>query len=594
MSSSEAFAAELRAAEERLRATGLTGQAAFAALCRHLADRLGLPAHLKLPGPDAPEAADLGRIPLTADLDLFGLAYERFFPEVFKAEKGQFFTPRPLIELMVDLVQLRRGERVLDPTCGSGSFLLAAWTRGAEIDGIEVDPELVGLCRLNLALHGADPRAVRAGDLFREPVEEQWEVILANPPYSMEVTDAAALEDSELAAGRSRISSDVLFLEAAWRRLVPGGRLAALLPYSMLGNPSTSALRTWMSARFERRAVVSLPEGIFRPFGGAASRAAILILQKRPAEVRPWVAGIVRHPGYDPTRKVYKRTQPDELASLRLDFAAGRMPRVAASEPRWVPEAILAEDGMAPDLPTLSLGELAPPAPRTLRPADRPDEWLTEIDLADVDKQTGEVTAARTLEGAAFTGAKSVFFEGDLIFSRLRPNLNTVALVRPPRPGLPADCAGSSEWAVFRPTETPAFALVAARSPFARAQLVATGGQTRPRVRAEEIAAVRVPDPGPEARALIDRIVGEAMAQRHAARIRMDQAAALYDAHGRSEIDREELVGELRALRAQADEPKPPPRSASGAEQRRQDPGEGAGGPGAGQQGLVQLELKWR
>jgi hypothetical protein len=110
--SSEAFASELRHAEERLRSVGLSGRGAYAALCRDLARRLDLPERLWLEGPDAPEEADLGRIPLTADLDLFGLAYERFFPEIFKAERGQYFTPRPLVELMADLAELRPGERV--------------------------------------------------------------------------------------------------------------------------------------------------------------------------------------------------------------------------------------------------------------------------------------------------------------------------------------------------------------------------------------------------------------------------------------------------------------------------------------------------
>nr|MBC8455117.1 N-6 DNA methylase [Deltaproteobacteria bacterium] len=157
---SEVFAAALHSAENRLRAVGLSGRNAYAALCRNLAKRLNIPAHLWIDGPDAPADARLDRIPLTSELDLFGLAYERFFPEVFKAEHGQFFTPRPLVELMTDMAEVRPGDRVLDPTCGSGTFLVVAQNRGAEVEGIEVDPELVALCRLNLALHGADPRSV--------------------------------------------------------------------------------------------------------------------------------------------------------------------------------------------------------------------------------------------------------------------------------------------------------------------------------------------------------------------------------------------------------------------------------------------------
>ncbi|MDP2309299.1 MAG: hypothetical protein Q8P18_24975, partial [Pseudomonadota bacterium] len=90
---SERFAGELRAAEERLRAAGLGGRRAFAALARHLAGRLGLPPELWPEGPDAPDSAHLERLPLSPELDLFGLAYERFFSDLWKGERGQYFTP---------------------------------------------------------------------------------------------------------------------------------------------------------------------------------------------------------------------------------------------------------------------------------------------------------------------------------------------------------------------------------------------------------------------------------------------------------------------------------------------------------------------
>ncbi|MBK8181030.1 MAG: N-6 DNA methylase [Planctomycetes bacterium] len=178
---------------------------------------------------------------------------------------------------MVDLAEVRRGERVLDPACGSGSFLAAAWGRGAEIDGFEIDPELVGLCQLNLALLGANPRSVRRADLFRETAEDRWDVVLANPPFSVDIADPDVLRGYGLARGKPRVSSDVLFLEAAWRLLRPGGRMAVVLPHSVLANPRFEPLRAWMSERFVRRAIVSLPEGC-SDLRRRPSRAAILVL----------------------------------------------------------------------------------------------------------------------------------------------------------------------------------------------------------------------------------------------------------------------------------------------------------------------------
>ena len=546
---SEAFAAQLRSAEDRLRAAGLSGRSAYAALCRDLARRLELSEHLWLEGPDAPKEAGLERIPLTAELDLFGLAYERFFPEVFKAERGQYFTPRPLVELMADLAEVRPGDRVLDPTCGSGTFMVVALSRGAEVDGIEIDPELVALCRLNLALHGTNPRCVRQGDLFRTEVEDSWDVILANPPFSVDIRNPDTLRRFSLTQGRARVNSDTLFMEAAHDRLRPGGRMAVVLPRSILANPSYQGVRDWVDARFARRAVVSLPEGIFRPFGGTTTRAIILVLQKLPARVKPWVASVVENPGYDPSRKVFRRTEPDELAALRIALKRGEAPVVPAGVDGWLPEDVLGSTALADGVPVTDLLDLAPmAASQHVRPSDDPSLDLTEVDLADVDKHTGEVSTARVRKGADFRGSKTGFSEGDLLFARIRPNLNNVVIVSRPQADLPAAMCGSSEWVRLAPTSHPYFALVAARSCFVRTQLASTGGQTRPRIKAGDLETVKVPHPGDEAAALIDGLVGQAHKKRLEARRVIDAVSDLYARYGRGEIGLDELVSALRAL----------------------------------------------
>ncbi len=547
--SSEAFATHLRAAEARLRATGLSGRSAYAALCRALAHRLGLSEHLWLDGPDAPISAQLDRIPLTAELDLFGLAYEQFFPEVFKAERGQFFTPRPLVELMADLANVRPGERVLDPTAGSGTFLVVAHARGAEVDGIEIDPELVALCRLNLALHDANPRSVRQADLFRDPSDDTYDVILANPPFSVDIRDPDVLRHFSLGQGRTRMSSDVLFLQAAHDRLRPGGRLAVVLPRSILANPTYQWVRDWLASRFVRRAVVSLPEGIFRPFGGTTTRAIVMVLQKLPARVAPWAVAVIENPGYDPCRKVFRRTEPDELSELRIAFKNGTVPLAPNQMESWLPETALTPTSigdLVPTVPLMSLAAISNQA--TVRPADEPDEMFTEIDLADVDKHTGEVSSGRARIGTAFKGSKTSFAPGDLLFARIRPNLNNVVLASRPARELPEKLCGSSEWVKLEPGDTPHFALTAARSSFVREQLSSTGGQTRPRIKASDLQGVVVPDPGGANRQRIDVLIRQAHETRLAARHLLNAVTDLYAQFGRGEIDSDTLASALEEL----------------------------------------------
>ena len=539
----------LLTAEQRLRAHGLAGRAAYAAVCRRLASVFEVPPELWIDGPDVPDTLQLPPPPDAGGVDLFGLAYERFFPEVFKSDFGQFFTPAPLAELVLALTGVSPGDRVLDPTCGAGTFLvLAGRIKGVALAGTEVDPELVGLCRLNLALHGHDPRAVEQADAFVPSCKDSlYDVIVANPPFSVPIARPDVLQHYTLAKGRTRVQSDVLFLEAAHRLLKPGGRLGVVLPWSLVTNPRFAALRQWTDQHFVRRAVVGLPEGVFRPFGGAAGRAAVVVLQKLPAQEHPWIATMVDQLGYDPRRRRLVRTQPDGLALLAEAVARGTAPTVAAQGTEWSPARHASLSGIAPQRPCVSLGELAPVHKRRVRPA--PDDTVTEVDLADISKHTGEVLQAHLRRGQDIRGTKAKLEIGDLLFARMRPALNNVALLNPPMDEPFTPFVGSTEWVSLVPRSRPHFALVAARSDFVRRQLAATDGQTRPRTTAAAIAAAQVPLPPEDLQQSLDQIVGDALRLRHAARLKMDAAQRAYAAWGRGELDDAGLRNALEALR---------------------------------------------
>jgi type I restriction enzyme M protein len=537
----------------------LSGRGAFLALTRHLSARLSLPESLWPEGPDAPSGARLEQIPLAADLDLFGLAYERFFTDLFKGQKGQYFTPRPLVELMADLAGVGPRDRVLDPTCGSGGFLVAGMDRGADVDGIDVDPDLVTLARLNLALHGGNPKAVQQGDFFRNPPDETWDVILANPPFSMAVDDAGVLAGFELARSRTRVSSDALFLEAAWRRLVPNGRLCTVLPYSVLVNPTAEPIREWVDAHFVRRAVIALPEGVFRPFGGTATRACILLLQRRPARVAQMLVADISQPGFDPSRKDYRRCEPDQIAQLRLSLGGEAFEHARHVDPggAWAPSDHLRRESVGAGVPRVRFGSLAHMEMNRLDPSTEPAEAFTEVDLSDLDKETGEVAGARVRQGCDFVRgqSKATFLEGDLLFGKMRPNLNNVAMAARPRSGLPERMVGSGEWVPFRASRNPYFALLALRSIFAREQLTTTGGQTRPRARVEDIPEVEVPDPGGQARERFHLLLRSIHAERMRLRHLLVEVEALYESFGRGSVDELGLCAALAELEARREMP---------------------------------------
>ena len=172
------------------------------------------------------------------------------------------------------------------------------------------------------------------------------------------------------------------------------------------------------------------------------------------------------------------------------------------------------------------------------------------MDLADLDKNTGEVSRARCRRGSDYKEGqgKVLFSEGDLLFGRMRPALNNVGIASRPGDGLPKRMVGSGEWVPFRAPKEPYFALLALRSSFVREQLQTTGGQTRPRAKVEDLPRLRVPDPGAPARARLDEALGKVHRQRLQWKRRLLEIEQLYEEFGQGVRTETELIEALDAL----------------------------------------------
>jgi SAM-dependent methyltransferase len=484
------FAADLAMAERRLRAHGLTGVAAFEALRDTLLHRAGRGgrAHPALATLTLPEA----------DLDLLGLAYERFFPDLFKGRLGQYFTPQPLVDLLLARVQWREGLEVLDPTCGSGGLLVRAARRGAVVRGIDVDPRMADLARLNLALAGVEA-SITTGDFFTTP-PEPVDVLLANPPFSLPIRDQAVLERFDSGRGRAQVSSDGLFVEAIADWVRPGGLAALVLPWTVVANPAGAELRAQLDTHWVRRALCALPEGVFRPFGGAGGRAALVWLQRRPCDEGPMAWSEVVDPGYD-VRST--RLFPTDSTEIQARIA-GRGWRPIRG---WLPSV----EGQG-----TTVAELATVATHTQ--LGGPDQRT--IDLADTDRRTGEVHPRI----ATNRGRRVVLEPGMVLVSRMRPDLGNVVIVPP------GDAAvGSPEW-IRLCSAHPHVLLHLLRTPTFRAQLPPTTGQTRPRTGTDAVLSSALPMPEPAVRDRLERVSAALYARRRRLLDDLERLQAAVDA----------------------------------------------------------------
>ena len=284
---------------------------------------------------------DFGR----TDVDAKGAAYQEIVGTNLRGDRGQYFTPRGAIKLVVSMLDPKPNERVIDPACGTGGFLTATLAHLAhkfqEEKGIEpgaestqefisIQERLGEFVKKNLFGADFDPFLVRAAqmnavmasnaeaNLFNinslefpsghlpglAAAKKQAElgtmdVVMTNPPFGSEIpiTDPNILRHFELAHAWERtedggyrntgrlqtsVAPEVLFIERCVDWLKPGGRMGIVLPNGILGNPGDEFIRAWILRHCWVLASVDLPVEVFIVEAGVNVFTSLLFLTAEP------------------------------------------------------------------------------------------------------------------------------------------------------------------------------------------------------------------------------------------------------------------------------------------------------------------------
>lgn len=226
-----------------------------------------------------------------------------------KGAKGQFFTPRYLVDFCVDILNPKPNESILDPAAGSGAFLYHAYLhgkiKGADLWGFDFDSTAVRVARLlmnvgkvedahihkvnsllkndvraSLFEKGISEISTTIEDILRiEKKKDLFDIIITNPPFAGEIIEPDILESYEISYGKARVERDVLFVERCISLLKPGGRMAIVLPDNIFGSKDNETLRRWIYDTCRVVGVVGIPRNAFMPH--TAVKTSILFLQKR-------------------------------------------------------------------------------------------------------------------------------------------------------------------------------------------------------------------------------------------------------------------------------------------------------------------------
>ncbi len=236
-----------------------------------------------------------------------------------QGDAGQFRTPRHIIDFVVDLIQPKKNEKVLDPACGTSGFLISSYKHILKkntkkslgdlitpdernklvenFSGYDISPDMVRLSLVNLYLHNfSNPKIYEYDSLTSEDRwNEYFDVILANPPFMSPKGGIKPHKRFSIQSNRA----EVLFVDYIMEHLTPNGRSGIVVPEGIIFQSGT-AYKSLRKSLVEKYlvGVISLPSGVFQPYSGV--KTSILILDKELSQKTDKIFfGKVDNDGFD-------------------------------------------------------------------------------------------------------------------------------------------------------------------------------------------------------------------------------------------------------------------------------------------------------
>lgn len=230
--------------------------------------------------------------------DIIGDAYEYLiakFASDSGKKGGEFYTPSMVSVLLAELVGIKDGEEIYDPTCGSGSLLLKASQKGTNnfIYGQEKNAQTYALCVMNMFLHNIPNPKIKWGDTLTNPLHldtngdlRRFSKIVANPPFSLDKWGYEELKEDRFSRFNygmpPKSKGDYAFLLHMIKSLKNGGTLGVVMPHGVLFRGSSEGkIRASLIKQGYLKAIIGLPSNLFY---GTSIPACIMIFSKEQNE----------------------------------------------------------------------------------------------------------------------------------------------------------------------------------------------------------------------------------------------------------------------------------------------------------------------
>jgi type I restriction enzyme M protein len=274
-------------------------------------------------------------------VDTKGIAFENFLNTTFRGELGQFFTPRPVVEFMIDMLNPQENETVCDPACGSGGFLIRFFQKVQEsileninneyqqekqaieahseftaaqkaekilalfqdlehkiditkpttklwnlanhcIFGTDANERMARIAKMNMIMHGDGHGGIHHHDGFINVADIQdntFDIILTNPPFGMKENNREILKKFKISAHKTVITTQILFVERCINLLKESGKMAILLPNNVFNGSESKDIREFVEDNGFILSTITLPRETFLS-SNADVNCSLLFFQK--------------------------------------------------------------------------------------------------------------------------------------------------------------------------------------------------------------------------------------------------------------------------------------------------------------------------
>jgi len=409
------------------------------------------------------------------DIEIKGRVFENLLSKQFKGSRGQYFTPKDIVEFVNSISQPTTSQRIIDPCCGSGRFIIEAYGRvwkqieqryrgdKAEIDsklnelkntllwGVDIDPRLVKIAKMNMIMHDDGSTNIfklnsLKSEFFNAVKENSFNLIMTNPPFGgMVIEEISQKHEIKFKKGQR---SQTEFIKVFNKLLVEGGRVCTVIDDGILNTKNMKKLREYIFENFIILGVFSLPRATFSPYN--AVKSSVLYLEKKKSGETYDDYDIFMSISYSPEMKVEREFETIDLKSVEkafLEFQDDKKKPVNGSICFTIKSSALRDDNG--DIGRIDPYFFHPIHKKVIEKIKSSQFNTTVIAVADgidqgkfkldKDKEYNIITSIESKRGRIITekmngamlpkGIKRMFKKGDIIVSRINAKISCIGIL---------------------------------------------------------------------------------------------------------------------------------------------------------------------